>query len=51
MPMNTVIQFLGVQLLIVGICSFTRKEIKKDFNAYNVKNNIVLIVELIGMKE
>lgn len=49
--MSTAIQFLGALLLIAAICSFTRKEIKRDSSVYNVKNSIAWIVELIGTKE
>lgn len=49
--MSMVILFLGVQLLIVDICSFIRREIKKGSNVWSVRNNTVSIVGLIGMKE
>ena len=40
-PMNMVILFLGVPLLIVDTCSSMRKEIRKDSSVYNVENSIV----------
>lgn len=50
MLIHMVILFLGAQLLIVDTCSFIKKTIKFDLVVYSVKNNIVWIVDVIGIK-
>lgn len=44
------IQYHGVLQLIVAICSSMKKMIILDFNVYNVEKNIVLVVDVIGIK-